>query len=153
MKKFACVLVALFISSQVSAMASKSSGDCVKATQSEIASLFDRWNNSLQTGKPAEVVKNYATDAVLLPTVSNKPRTNHALIEDYFVMFLQKRPSGVINDRTIRIGCNVASDVGIYTFTLNGTDKVQARYSYNYEYINGKWLITHHHSSAMPEKI
>jgi uncharacterized protein (TIGR02246 family) len=153
MKKLTYVLVALFISSNVYAMAGNSTGDCVKVNQSEIASLFDRWNNSLQTGRPSEVVKNYASDAVLLPTVSNKPRTNHALIEDYFVMFLKKSPKGVINDRTIRIGCNAASDVGVYTFTLNGTDKVQARYSYNYEYINGKWLITHHHSSAMPEKI
>jgi uncharacterized protein (TIGR02246 family) len=150
MKFLKLTILALFISSNAYAMGGKSS-QCVSVTNAEIASLFDRWNNSLKTLKPLEVVKNYAKDAVLLPTVSNTPRTNHKLIEDYFVMFLKKTPSGVINERTIRIGCNVASDVGIYTFTLNGKDKVQARYSYNYEYINGKWLITHHHSSAMPE--
>jgi hypothetical protein len=49
---------------------------CQSVTKEQIAALFDRWNASLQTKNPDEVVKNYAADAVLLPTVSNKPRTN-----------------------------------------------------------------------------
>jgi uncharacterized protein (TIGR02246 family) len=129
---------------------------CVAVTKGQVAELFEKWNKALQTGKPDEVVKLYATDAVLLPTMSNKPRTTAAGIRDYFVHFMAKKPKGKIDSRTIRIGCNDASDVGTYTFMLTDKDgKVQnvaARYSFLYEYKDGKWQIVHHHSSAMPEK-
>ena len=129
--------------------------DCAAVTDAEIAALFDRWNASLGTGSPDAVTANYARDAVLLPTVSNTPRTDHALIRDYFVTFLQKKPVGTIDTRTITIGCNMASDVGTYTFALTDeagkVNNVAARYSYVYALENGQWLIKHHHSSAMPE--
>jgi hypothetical protein len=34
-----------------------------------------------------------------------------------------------------------------------GAKEVQARYTFQYEFEGGKWLIEHHHSSAMLEKI
>ena len=131
---------------------------CAPITQQEVAALFDRWNASLATHDPDKVTANYAPDAVLLPTVSNKPRTNSADIKDYFVHFLERNPQGTIDTRTIRIGCNTASDVGTYTFRLSGkipgtTDIVKARYSFLYELRDGKWVIVHHHSSAMPEPV
>ena len=130
---------------------------CTKTSEQEIAALFDRWNASLATLDPDKVVANYAPDAVLLPTVSNKPRTNHEEIRDYFVHFLEKKPQGHIDFRIIKIGCNSALDTGLYTFTLYDTkgkaQKVAARYSYVYEYLNGQWLIEHHHSSALPESV
>jgi uncharacterized protein (TIGR02246 family) len=106
----------------------------------------------------AKVTANYAPDAVLLPTVSNRARTDNASIRDYFARFLERNPQGTIDSRTIRIGCNTASDVGSYTFKLSGkppgtTETVKARYSFIYELRDGKWLILHHHSSAMPEPI
>ncbi len=133
----------------------QSTQQCAAVTKEQVAGLFDRWNASLQTKNPDEVVKNYAADAVLLPTVSNKPRTNPAEIRDYFEHFLAKSPKGVIDTRTIHTGCNDAYDVGTYTFTVTGADgktsQVPARYSFVYELRDGKWLIVHHHSSAMPE--
>jgi uncharacterized protein (TIGR02246 family) len=129
---------------------------CTDVTKKEIAALFERWETSLHTGDAEKVAANYASDAVLLPTVSNKTRTDHEGIKDYFEHFLQKKPKGKIDSRTIHIGCNEAFDVGAYTFTLIGEDgkksEVPARYSFIYELRDGKWLITHHHSSAMPEK-
>ena len=125
---------------------------CATTDEATVASLFDRWNNSLKTLDSEKVVANYSDDAVLLPTVSNIPRTNHAEIKDYFNAFLKKEPSGVIDKRFIKIGCNIAQDVGTYTFTFKGGQKVSARYTFVYEYKNGNWLIAHHHSSAMPEK-
>ena len=125
-----------------------------ETTEAEIAILFDRWNQSLQTGNPDKVVANYAKDAILLPTRSNIPRTNHQEIRDYFEYFLKQKPVAVINMRVIRIGRNSATDSGLYTFTLtkNGkTVEVPARYTFEYEYINGKWMIVGHHSSIMPE--
>ena len=130
---------------------------CQKTSDEEIAALFDRWNTALATLDPDAVTNLYAPDAVLLPTVSNKPRTNHEEIRDYFVHFLEKKPQGSIDFRIIKIGCNIASDTGLYTFTLNdtkgNTQKVPARYSYVYEYTDGQWLIEHHHSSALPEAV
>lgn len=126
---------------------------CQVTDPKAIATLFDRWNDSLKTLDPAKVTANYAIDGVLLPTVSNTPRTNHAEINDYFIKFLKSQPQGTIDKRFIKIGCNVAQDVGTYTFGFKDGSKVSARYSYVYEFREGKWLITHHHSSAMPEKL
>jgi len=129
---------------------------CAPISKEQVASLFDLWNASLKTGNPDTVTANYSDDAVLLPTVSNKPRTNHAEIRDYFVHFLQKHPQGTIDSRTIKLGCNTATDMGIYTFKLkdgNTSKNVQARYTFQYAFENGKWVIEHHHSSAMPEKV
>jgi uncharacterized protein (TIGR02246 family) len=124
---------------------------CTPATEPQIAALFDRWNDSLRTLDPDKVVANYATDGVLLATVSNQPRTNPAEIRDYFVSFLKNGPQGRIDKRIVRVGCNVAQDVGTYTFSFKDGKTVQARYTYVYEWNGKDWLIAHHHSSAMPE--
>lgn len=84
--------------------------------------------------------------------MSNKSRTTPAEINDYFVHFLTNGPQGAIDKRVIRIGCNVAQDIGTYTVTFKDGKKVNARYTYVYEYTQGQWLIANHHSSAMPEK-
>ncbi|MEI6633189.1 MAG: SgcJ/EcaC family oxidoreductase [Chlamydiota bacterium] len=125
---------------------------CKPASEVEIAALFDRWNQSLQTGDPSKVVANYAERSILLPTVSNKPRLTPAEKEDYFRHFLEKRPSGKIDLRQIEIGCNMAVDSGLYTFTFAKTGEVvNGRYSFTYRWDGSKWLIISHHSSAMPE--
>ena len=126
---------------------------CKATTEQEIASLFDRWNQSLQTGDPHAVVANYAERSILLPTVSNTPRLTPTEKEDYFRHFLENRPSGTIDLRFIDIGCNSAVDAGLYTFVFAKTGaKVSARYSYSYRWDGSRWLITSHHSSVMPEK-
>lgn len=125
---------------------------CKAVTETEIAALFDRWNASLATGDSKKVVANYATDSILLPTVSNKPRLSPAEKEDYFDHFLEKKPQGKIDLRFIQIGCNTALDAGLYTFTFYTGEKVSGRYSYTYRWNGSEWLITHHHSSANPEK-
>lgn len=126
--------------------------DCRATTDDEIAGLFDRWNASLATGDPARVVANYAAESILLPTVSNRPRLTPADKIDYFEMFLKLKPQGRIEMRLIQVGCNTALDAGICTFTLGDGRKVQARYTYTYKWDGTQWLITSHHSSAMPEK-
>jgi uncharacterized protein (TIGR02246 family) len=133
--------------------AQPASASCAAASEPEIAALFERWNDSLKTLDPDRVVANYASDGVLLPTVSNEPRSTPAAIRDYFVKFLKNAPQGKIDSRFIKIGCNVAQDVGTYTFTFKDGATVHARYTYVYEWQNGHWLIAHHHSSAMPEAV
>ncbi|CAM5189374.1 hypothetical protein CDEF62S_04176 [Castellaniella defragrans] len=47
----------------------------------------------------------------------------------------------------------MAADSGLYTFTMGSTgQKVHARYTYVYQWINGQWLITSHHSSLVPDQ-
>jgi uncharacterized protein (TIGR02246 family) len=127
--------------------------NCTAISEAEVASLFDRWNNALLTGDPRKVVANYAERSILLPTVSNKPRLTPAEKEDYFHHFLENRPSGKIDLRFIELGCNTAIDAGLYTFTFAETgESVSGRYSFTYRWNGSEWLITSHHSSAMPEK-
>jgi uncharacterized protein (TIGR02246 family) len=123
-------------------------------TVSEVRSLFSLWNDALATLDPDTVAKRYAKEAVLLPTVSDTPRTDYALIKNYFESFLKKKPQGEIVSGDIKIGNNWAQDCGIYDFTM-GADgsKVRARYSFVYVFEDGQWKISHHHSSIMPEAV
>jgi hypothetical protein len=84
--------------------------------------------------------------------VSNKPRLTPEEKVDYFKHFLEKKPSGTIDSRTVEVDCNTALDAGTYTFKFSDGSTVKARYTYTYKWDGKQWLITSHHSSAMPEK-
>ncbi|MGB0586066.1 MAG: SgcJ/EcaC family oxidoreductase [Limisphaerales bacterium] len=118
---------------------------------STISALFEEWNTALQTGSPKNVVTLYEPNAILLPTVSNKVRHNHEEIENYFFNFLKKGPKGVINESNIRTFGNIAINSGVYTFSFNDGNTVQARFTFVYRRNEQRWLIIEHHSSAMPE--
>jgi len=121
-------------------------------TEDEVRSLFSLWNNALATLDPVKVAKRYAKAGVLLPTVSDVPRTDFSSIEDYFVNFLKLKPQGEILESHVTIGHNWCQDAGIYEFTMGATGaKVKGRYSFIYVYEDGEWKINHHHSSVMPE--
>lgn len=128
---------------------------CVTLDNKAAAALFDDWNFALSSLDANQVTQRYWPNAVLLPTLSNAPRTSSAMINDYFKHFLAKRPRGRIDTRTIQNGCNLSVDMGTYTFSLmddkGGTSEVAARYTFVYQYRDGAWKILHHHSSAMPE--
>ncbi|MEH0545790.1 SgcJ/EcaC family oxidoreductase [Streptomyces sp. B21-105] len=148
------VVTAATVSVGVSAAGPEKSS---KPGKKQIAALFDGWNAALQTHDPDVVADRYAKDAVLLPTLSNKVRTDRAGIVDYMEHFLEKKPVGKKVETHINIlDSNSAVDSGVYRFTLTdpATGKksvVEARYTYEYEKRGGKWLIVNHHSSAMPE--
>jgi len=121
-------------------------------TKQEVRNLFNLWNDALKTGDPATVAKRYGKDGVLLPTLSDIPRNDFEGIKDYFVGFLKKHPTGKILEGEIFIGNNWAQDAGIYEFTFDDGSKVKARYSFVYAFEDGKWMISHHHSSLMPQE-
>lgn len=123
-------------------------------SETDVKNLFQLWNDALLTKDPDAVAKRYTSGAVLLPTVSDLPRDTYDLIKDYFVGFLKGEPSGSIVESFVKIGDGWCMDVGIYEFTM-ATDgsKVRGRYSFVYEYEDGEWKISHHHSSKMPEGI
>jgi uncharacterized protein (TIGR02246 family) len=119
---------------------------------SEVRALFTLWNDALAT-LDAEIVANrFTMDAVLLPSISDTPRTSKALIKDHYAKFLERKPQAEIISGDITIGEDWAQDSGIYEFTM-GDDgsRIRARYSFIYVPDNGHWKIAHHHSSFMPE--
>jgi uncharacterized protein (TIGR02246 family) len=121
-------------------------------TKDEVRSLFGRWNKALATKDPLEVAKCYSKQAVLLPTVSDIPRTDFPMIVDYFRNFLKLEPQGKIESGDIIVGTNWAQDAGIYEFTMGATgQKVKGRYTFVYVFEDGEWKISQHHSSVMPE--
>jgi len=120
--------------------------------EAEVRNLFQLWNSALATEDPDAVARRYAKQSVLLPTVSDVPRTNYDLIRHYFVGFLKSKPQGTILESNVIIGHNTCQDNGIYEFTMGATgDKVKGRYSFVYVWEEGQWKISHHHSSVMPE--
>lgn len=128
-----------------------------KPTEKQVAALFDKWNAALRTGDPEKVADLYASDAVLLPTLSDKVRTDRAGRVDYFEHFLANKPSGKKIETHINVlDSDSVLDAGIYQFSLTDHDTgrksvVKARYTYEWEKRNGEWKIVNHHSSAMPE--
>jgi len=121
-------------------------------SQPEVRSLFNLWNDALATLDPTKVADRYSTNAVLLPTVSDIPRTDYPGIVDYFTNFLKLKPQGQILSGDIIVGTNWAQDAGIYEFTMGATGaKVKGRYTYVYVFEDGQWKISQHHSSVMPE--
>ncbi|WP_342625658.1 DUF4440 domain-containing protein [Pseudomonas alkylphenolica] len=105
----------------------------------------------MQSGEPQQVAALYSDDAILLPTLSSKPRLTAESRIDYFKGFLSKQPSGVLNTYHVTQGCNMVNLSGLYTFTFARTgEKVPARYSFTYRLDAGHWLIHSHHSSLLP---
>lgn len=125
---------------------------CEPPFKSEVAALFERWNAALRSGDPKKVIATYAPGSILLPTLSNRVRFTASEKLDYFTYFLKRHPEGRIDDRLIEVDCNSAVDSGIYTFRFGDGSQVRARYTFTYKRIDGDWLISSHHSSAMPER-
>lgn len=153
----AFIPAALAAGAALPAHAAQTQMSCQPVTRAAVEAQFDRFNQAWATRNPDTVTKLFSRQAVLLPTVSNTPRTDHAGIRDYFVSFLQGQPVGKIDSSNVRIGCNAASRTGTWTVRLTdqGTGQardVKARYSFIYVYENGDWKIDHLHSSMMPEQ-
>lgn len=129
---------------------------CPPVSEAEIVGQFAFLNRAWSTGDPDTVTALFTTDPVLLPTVSNTPRTTPAGVRDYFTSFLRLKPVARIDTSTVEIDCRTASRVGTRTVTLtdptNGQSRqVRARYSFIYRFEDGAWKIDQLHSSVMPE--
>jgi uncharacterized protein (TIGR02246 family) len=129
---------------------------CAPVTTAAVEAQFAKFNAAWATKNPDTVTALFGKDAVLLATVSNKPRTDAAGIRDYFVSFLKNSPVGTITSSNIDLGCNMATRVGTWTVTftdaVGAKTDVLARYTFIYKYEGGKWMIDHLHSSMLPEK-
>jgi len=85
----------------------------------------------LQTLDPQKVTDRYTTDAVLLPTLSDKARYTNDEIKDYFVHFCEKKPVGTITEGNVKIGANWAQDAGLYQFAFADGSVAKGRYRWS----------------------
>ncbi len=129
--------------------------DAPKLSADQVGNLFHLWNDALDTLDPEAVANRYTKNAVLLPTISDLPRTTPEAIKDYFTLFLKSKPQGKILKSYVQFGPKWAKDVGTYEFTLRGDNNkiVRARYTFIYRFEDGQWKISHQHSSQMPEEL
>lgn len=128
---------------------------CVAVTEAGVNAQFDRFMSGWASLNPDTVTDLFASNGTLLPTVSNRYRTDRAGIRDYFVSFLANRPSAVVADSRTVLGCNMAIRTGNWNVTLTNPQTgaqsvVGARFSFVYTYQNGDWKIAHLHSSVLP---
>jgi len=104
---------------------------------------------------PLKVVAQYSDQFTFLPTLSPNFIVNDKIAAlAYFTAFLKKFPSAVITEFQVQIFSDVTYLYsGKYTFTLGPSGNralVKARFSMIWQYIDGSWLIIHHHSSLLP---
>jgi hypothetical protein len=76
---------------------SKAVDDLPILEKEAVQDLFYLWNDALKTLEPEIVAKRYSEQAILLPTVSDTPRTDYEGIVEYFTAFLKVRiaPGGM----------------------------------------------------------
>lgn len=121
----------------------------------EIAILFVKWNEALQTGDARAVAALYAPEAILLPTTSDEIRKSSSAIEAYFDSVLSARPVLKMVEQNIRRYGRLAINSGLYELEAEGPEgrrKSMARFTFVYEWVRGDWLIVEHHSSLLPEQ-
>lgn len=124
---------------------------CSPLSEGQVEGWFERWNQALTSGEPAQVAQLYDRHALLLPTLSAQLRGTPEAITAYFATFLTRQPSGTVTHRQIELGCNLAIDAGTYRFALHDPEaQVEARYTFVYGRREGEWRILHHHSSLVP---
>jgi hypothetical protein len=111
-----------------------------------VKALFVQWNEALGDPTANKVVALCANDATLLPTVENgpyilenEPFTKANGLKEYFVHFVERKPVATIDEakRFIKVGCNIAYDIGLYSFEVNGEhatnrETIRARYTFIY---------------------
>lgn len=123
------------------------------SSKSEISEQLDRWMAAVEACSSERILKLYAEEAVLLPTLSSKVRHDQDEIRDYFEHFLSMKPKGRVVEENIRIYGDMAVNSGLYTFSMGKPEapgEVEARFTFVYRRAGGSWVIVEHHSSVSP---
>ena len=119
---------------------------------------YYQWCKSIgmAKGNPAIVVRHYAYDALLIPTLSADFLVNRNGGLNAYFKKLTSHQDMKCTPETLRTYVHgiFATNSGIYRFSFkenNGTKIIPARFTFIYKNINGHWMIIEHHSSKMPE--
>jgi len=126
-----------------------SASEAIAGPAEDANGLVDRWSATYSYNTRDELVKLYATDAILLGTVSPVISEGTEAITKYF-----GPPSGNTNAigerRTIVLGDNAVLVTGFYEFTrMKDGQPVPgpSRFTMLLTKRDGEWRIAHHHSS------
>lgn len=118
-----------------------------------------RWAEVVSTGNIEELLNLYAPDAILVPTLSDEIGEREVERRRYFEAFLSNENLHcAITMQKKRVSHKLGTVVigGLYTFRFrrDGRDEVVlARFLFTFEEIDGRWLITGHHSSRLSEAL
>lgn len=123
-----------------------------------VAAAYQAWCSAIGTAKgdASVMVKFYAPDAILMPTLSSKILVNKdGGLNDYFAMLTSySNIQCTTNELITHVHGDIASNSGLYTFSYvdkNGQKQtIPARFTFIYKKINDQWLIIKHHSSKSP---
>lgn len=162
------ILLSQFALAENTKMKSDSSAHAERA---QVQQAYTDWLAAVVTakGNATQVAALYAPNAILLPTLSSEIKlklsnnTSQELydftsadIREYFVAFTSLKDLKAIPKQLYtQLFNDVAINTGLYTFEYvddkgNKVD-VDARFTFVYENIDGKWEIINHHSSTLPE--
>ncbi|WP_158889928.1 MULTISPECIES: DUF4440 domain-containing protein [unclassified Pseudomonas] len=111
------------------------------------------WAATVATRDVEAILALYAPDAILVPTLSNEVRDCEDSRREYFRNFLANE--GLVCNVEIfkkRVSSKLSTVVvgGLYIFHYRDGEqviRVPARFLFTFEQIDGRWLITGHHSS------
>ncbi|OAG66731.1 DUF4440 domain-containing protein [Xanthomonas floridensis] len=125
----------------------------------EADKMLLRWTETVGRRDIEAVLALYAPDAILVPTLSDDIRGRDADRRAYFAAFLAA--DGLSCGVTVqkkRVSAKLGTVVigGLYTFVFERGDvsePVHARFLFTFEEIDGRWLITGHHSSRCLEEV
>lgn len=120
-----------------------------------IKAVISQWAAAFSKPTADEICSLYAKDGVLLGTLSPFYRNTPELIKEYFdgMLSLQER-CVELSELHIQDYGNSATCSGFYTFYWNSDDAridLDARFTFVLVKQNERWLIAHHHSSALPK--
>ena len=125
----------------------------------EVQAVYYAWTKALiaAKGNPTNIVKLYAPDAILLPTLSDEIKfNNEGQLAPYFKTLTSNDQLSVKPQRLKTfVSGDVAVNTGTYTFSYMSADhklvELPARFTFVYKLSGEKtWLIITHHSSVLP---
>lgn len=120
-----------------------------KVTEKQVRQWFSEWNNAMATGDPKVVANRYSMQAVMMSTMSLKPKTTRQEILEFYQLFLWNRPQTKVLETFVTISTHWCKDFGILEYTFRDISgpikRVKERYSFLYifdEASGWKSLIT-----------
>jgi uncharacterized protein (TIGR02246 family) len=118
----------------------------------DASAVVDRWSAAFSANDTEALVKLYASDAVLLGTVSPVMSEGTAAIQTYFGRLKGSGNQNAIKERrVIVLGDDAAVVTGFYDFSnVQQTPSLRpSRFTMLVTRRGGEWKIAHHHSSPL----
>ena len=118
-----------------------------------------RWAQVVASRHVEDVLALYAPDAILVPTLSDEIGEREEERRRYFEAFLSNDVQAcdiLIQKKRVSRKLGTVVIGGLYTFRLlrkGQENPVPARFLFTFEEIDGRWLITGHHSSRLSEAV